>query len=241
MTGDSGANALSGSGGADLLTGGAGADTLDGGAGVDTASYAGSLTGVTVDLGLSVAQVGAGDAAGDRLISIESLVGSGFADTLIGDANANSLSGGLGADSITGGGGADTISGGGGDDRIAIGLSAFAGGANVDGGDGVDTLTVSGVGAAFNLSSLSSSVTAIETLDLRNGGNGTIALTAADIIAMTDPATRDLTIRIDSGDVLQIGGFFTSTTSPDGLTTDITFYSDAQQSQVIAHLTALGG
>ncbi len=111
LIGDGNANVLDGDAGDDLLVGGAGADTLRGGANTgtgDTASYAASLTGVTVDL--STGTGSGGDAAGDTLTGIENLTGSASADTLTGDVNNNVFYGGAGADNLNGGGGIDTAS-----------------------------------------------------------------------------------------------------------------------------------
>lgn len=104
---DAGAETYKGLGGNDLLKGGAGADTLDGGAGTDTASYAGS-TAVKVNLLLGTAT--GGHATGDKLISIENLIGSSYADTLTGNSGNNVLTGGAGADILDGGVGRDTAS-----------------------------------------------------------------------------------------------------------------------------------
>jgi hypothetical protein len=53
-----------------------------------------SPAGVTVSLAASMAY--GGDATGDRLIEIEGLVGSAFADSLTGDRLTNDLQGGGG-------------------------------------------------------------------------------------------------------------------------------------------------
>ncbi|MCA3254297.1 MAG: hypothetical protein INF91_01610, partial [Alphaproteobacteria bacterium] len=82
LRGDGGTNLLLGAAGDDQLEGGGGADTLDGGAGTDVVTYARSTAGVSVNLGTGAA-VG-GEAAGDVLRGIESVVGSAFADTLTG-------------------------------------------------------------------------------------------------------------------------------------------------------------
>ncbi|MCA3255656.1 MAG: hypothetical protein INF91_08580, partial [Alphaproteobacteria bacterium] len=97
-----------GGGGDDVIEGGAGADTLDGAAGIDTLSYAGSATGIVIDLGTGEGT--AGDAAGDRVTAIENVVGSRSADAITGDDAANLLEGGGGADTIAGGAGSDTAS-----------------------------------------------------------------------------------------------------------------------------------
>jgi Ca2+-binding RTX toxin-like protein len=49
----------------------------------------------------------AGDASGDTFFSIESVIGSSFADTLVGNDNDNMLRGGAGGDTLTGGAGND--------------------------------------------------------------------------------------------------------------------------------------
>jgi Ca2+-binding RTX toxin-like protein len=108
LDGGTGDDTLSGGDGDDILTGGPGADALDGGNGDDTASYSGSSTAVTVDLGAGTGS--SGDAAGDTLANVENLVGSNGDDVLTGDANNNIIEGGAGADNMDGGGGRDTIS-----------------------------------------------------------------------------------------------------------------------------------
>jgi len=131
------ANHLVGMRGDDLLDGRLGADLLDGGAGSDTASYALSLAAVDVDL-TRAAQSG-GDAEGDRLIAIENVVGSAFADTLTGDARANRITGGAGDDRIDGGAGTDTA--------VFSGLRAdYAVTANADGSFTLADMRTSGDG-----------------------------------------------------------------------------------------------
>jgi len=73
---------------------------FDGGGGSDTVSYAGSSTGVIVDL---LGQVTWDGTVNDTLSSIENAVGSSRNDALYGDAGNNVLDGGAG--------GADFISG----------------------------------------------------------------------------------------------------------------------------------
>lgn len=129
---------LSGYGGNDILTGGAGADTLIGGFGNDTASYTDSPAPVVVNLGAGRGT--GGDAAGDRLVDIENLIGSAKGDRLTGNPGNNRLSGGNGADDLRGAGGSDQLQGGAGADRL-------------DGGAGIDTATyaTSAAGVAVNL------------------------------------------------------------------------------------------
>jgi Ca2+-binding RTX toxin-like protein len=112
LRGDNHVNYLFGSAGNDTLEGRGGADTLNGGIGFDAASYDSSDAAVTVKLDDpstgAASQASGGDAAGDVLISIESLVGSRFDDTLTGNSSDNVLDGGDGADTLTGGRGNDT-------------------------------------------------------------------------------------------------------------------------------------
>ena len=140
LIGDGAANALSGGAGedrlfgldgADTLIGGAGADLLDGGAGRDAASYAAAAGAVGARLDLGSAW---GAAAGDMLISIETLIGSAFGDGLIGSSERNLLSGGDGSDRLLGLAGEDALFGGAGDDTLDGGPGADA----LDGGPGVD-------------------------------------------------------------------------------------------------------
>lgn len=110
----SGFEAVIGSDGNDTFLSGQGAEILNGGFGRDRVSYAGSVSGVTVNLG---AGQGAG---GDTLVGIEDVEGSAADDLLTGDAGANLLRGGAGADTLVGGGGGDTLEGGDGADAYLL-------------------------------------------------------------------------------------------------------------------------
>jgi glucose/arabinose dehydrogenase len=107
LKGAAGDDALAGGAGNDVLRGGLGADRLYGGDGIDMATYYGAGAGVTVDLALGTGT--RGEAAGDRLSSIENLRGSAYADTLVGNAGANRFEAGAGADTLTGNAGGDTF------------------------------------------------------------------------------------------------------------------------------------
>jgi Ca2+-binding RTX toxin-like protein len=122
LRGNEGANGLFGGAGDDTLEGRGGADLIDGEDGVDTASYAGSAFGVSVDLTRAV-QAG-GDAEGDRLVSVESLLGSRHADILSGDDGVNVIKGDAGDDVIEGRGGADILDGGAGVDTVSYASSS---------------------------------------------------------------------------------------------------------------------
>lgn len=87
-----------------------GANLFDGGAGIDYVAYSTASSGVHADLGAGRGYTG--DAAGDRLVSIENMSGSFHGDRLIGSSADNTLFGLDGDDEIRGGGGNDTIVGG---------------------------------------------------------------------------------------------------------------------------------
>ena len=74
-------------------------------------------------------------------------------------------------------GGADTIAAGGGADVIAPGTLAFA---SVDGGAGVDTLQLNGLGLT-NLNQVTAKVQNIEILDLSGGSAETVTVSASDV------------------------------------------------------------
>ncbi len=132
--GDDGPNTLMGSGGVDvlvgkggndrlfglddidLLIGGSGADYLSGGLGRDGAGYHTSTAAVIVDL--DNPSLNTGDAAGDTYNSIESVIGTAFADILSGNASANELVSDEGNDELHGRAGNDLIGGGDGADIL---------------------------------------------------------------------------------------------------------------------------
>jgi len=108
---DPGLNSLFGDAGNDILEGRGGADLINGGSGSDTASYESSPAAVTVtvnDPATGAFSASGGDADGDRLVSIENLIGSAFDDHLTGSSNDNAFTGGPGSDVLDGRGGIDT-------------------------------------------------------------------------------------------------------------------------------------
>ena len=151
FTGDAGDNVLTGNGGNDTLLGGAGNDTLNGGAAIDTISYVGATAGVTVNLGVAIAQdtVGAGT---DTLASIENLIGSALNDMLTGSIQINTISGGNGNDIIDGGSSNDTLDGGAGNDTLKGGtgndlITGGTGNDSIDGGANSDTVSYAAAGS----------------------------------------------------------------------------------------------
>src|SRR5215471_10263262 len=156
LAGAAGDDTLFGGDGSDTLGGGIGNDKFDGGDGTDTAQFTGATAGVTVNLSLAGAQAIGGGLGSDTFISIENLIGTGFADSLIGDTNNNGLNGSGGDDTLFGGDGDDTLTGAGGHDSLVGGPGSdvasytaatgvvvdlnIAGAQAVGGGAGSDTL-----------------------------------------------------------------------------------------------------
>ncbi len=183
MHGEAGNDRLSGGDGDDKLYGGAGNDILEGGrggdlltgngdapdapivmmkAGVstvadflpdwDTATYENATSAVTINL-TDLSQ-NTGDAQGDRFISIENFILTGFGDVFIGSGAGEAVSGGLGADILSADDGNDSLRGGNGDDRLFGGagndflsggydndrLDGDSGNDVLEGDDGLDTL-----------------------------------------------------------------------------------------------------
>jgi Ca2+-binding RTX toxin-like protein len=122
LTGNAENNVLVGGPGDDLLDGRAGSNTIEGGdpasteyfgwgfggspSGFDTVSYAGSATGVQVDLQMGNALH---ESAGDQLFHVVNVTGSSHADTITGNSAANVLRPGLGNDTVSGLDGADAF------------------------------------------------------------------------------------------------------------------------------------
>jgi Ca2+-binding RTX toxin-like protein len=91
-----GNDTLIGDAGNDVLDGGAGADVLNGGVGADTVTYASSTAGVLINL--TTGFTGGGDAAGDTLTALETVIGSAYSDSLESSTSGHSLQGGAGDD-----------------------------------------------------------------------------------------------------------------------------------------------
>jgi hypothetical protein len=118
LTGETGNNTVMGMGGDDTIFATSGQDTLDGGTGNNTANFSGYGFGVNVTTGSAAAQALNG-ADTVKLLNIQNLTGTSFADTLTGDSGNNILIGGAGMDTLTGGGGTlDIYNGGLGNDTI---------------------------------------------------------------------------------------------------------------------------
>jgi serralysin len=124
-----------------------GNNVIDGGVfGFDTVSYRyGASSGVTVSLAFTTDQVTGGSGT-DRLLNIDALTGSPFADNLTGNGGRNILSGLGGNDTLSAGGSADDIDilrGGLGNDRLTggTGVDFFDFTTTLNASSNVDTIT----------------------------------------------------------------------------------------------------
>ncbi|MBI1311532.1 hypothetical protein GC176_09510 [bacterium] len=130
----------------DFAAGGSISGTIDGGAGTDTLDFADYVTSASVDV--------------DRLVNIEALIGSAQLDTITGAAAGSSFN-------VTGAGSGtvdgisftsfENYTGQSGDDSFVFGASGATAG-TVNGGGGLNTLTLSGNNDAVTLSGVGSSV-----------------------------------------------------------------------------------
>jgi Ca2+-binding RTX toxin-like protein len=145
LFGGDGIDTLYGEDGQDWLHGGEGADLLDGGEGNDVVTYveAGEGVGINLETGLGTA----GEALGDRYVSVERFIGSNHSDNFIGAGGNDVFEGGGGQDTFSGGAGTDTIRGGVGHDFAVYdyvtmggnyGLTRYEDGLRLDRGSGAD-------------------------------------------------------------------------------------------------------
>ncbi len=105
IQGSNQADMLLGDSNSNRFRGAAGADLLDGRGGFDTADYSTSTGPIVINLATGAGT--GGDLQGDTLVSIEHVIGSGFADHLIGSSGDDSFEAGFGDDLLEGGAGSD--------------------------------------------------------------------------------------------------------------------------------------
>ncbi|WP_310619791.1 calcium-binding protein [Flexibacterium corallicola] len=179
LIGNSDDNTIQGGDENDTLIGGLGADLLDGGSGQDTANYASAGAGVKLDLQLGLG-IG-GEALGDKLVSIEVINGSQFADMISGSTGVDEIKAAGGNDTVFGGAGEDNLRGGSGNDTIYGGI----GNDILRGENGHDTL-IGGTGDDILIGGLNS--------DVLSGGDG------ADMFIFAFQGGNDVVTDFTSGE-----------------------------------------
>ncbi|MCB9683035.1 MAG: FG-GAP repeat protein [Alphaproteobacteria bacterium] len=138
------------------------------------------------DLAVGAPQTGAGGQGAVRVVfgrdlrgHIDQQGGDGD-DLLTGTAGPDTLIGGRGADTLIGGGGLDVLYGGAGDDVIEVGDLAFR---RVDGGQGTDTLRLSGASGDLDLADVDDRVRGIEAIALEGR---TLTVATRDLLHLSD-------------------------------------------------------
>ena len=204
------------------------AETFDGAGGTDTVSYAGSAGAVAANLTTGIAS--GGDATGDSLISIEKVIGSGFADTLSASSSGKTLIGGGGDDIYVVGANGVTITEGvsGGTDTVQTGLTSLS----IASFANVENLTYTGSGSFTGSGNAGDNIlTGGAGNDVLTGGAGADELiggggldTASYATASTG-VTIDLKTGINTGDAA--GDTFSSIEVFRGSTHNDTFIASA--------------
>jgi hypothetical protein len=140
----------------------------------------------------------------------------------IGTANADWLVGSDVSDSLNGGsGGSDVLLGYAGDDMLAVANAGFK---RIDGGDGFDTLLISGSGVTLDFTTLpAGTVTDIEQIDINGIGDNTFQLALQDVLDMSS-TTDTLIVRGGVGDtVLLAAGFNSAASATQQIIDSVTF------------------
>jgi hypothetical protein len=144
----------------------------------------------------------------DLVVAIE------IAPVEVENTDIDTADGGPGNDTLLGGSG-DTLLGGDGDDLFQVTDLTFA---QIDGGDGADTIQFTGAGDSFNLGQLDGGqVTGIEQIDLSAVEDATLTLDADVVLGITGEE-NSLIIAGDAGDQVVAGDGWaeTGSTTIDG-------------------------
>ena len=140
-----------------------------------------------------------GDTAGEAYVVFGGAFGGdGTPVVTEGTAAAEILLGGLGDDDLSGKGGADVIRSGAGDDALSVGDANFA---RIDGGTGLDTLSLDGAGIDLDLTQiLPAVITSIEAIDLSGSGANSLTLGQLDVFDITEERKDGVAILRVTGD-----------------------------------------
>jgi len=181
-------------------------------------SSAGDVNGDGFD-DLVIGTAAASGVTGNSYIVYGFATGRPVDNVFTGTEAAETLNGGLGNDRLDGGLGNDILIGGAGNDTLVYDAADTL---RVDGGNGRDTLTITGRGVTLDLTALNnfgdantapaSPYTNIEIIDITGSGNNTLKLNASDLLHIVGSATgtdlqRDNNLlRVDGnyGDTVQL-------------------------------------
>jgi VCBS repeat-containing protein len=137
----------------------------------------------------------------------------------VGTVGADALTGTAGADVLFGNGGADTLDGGDGHDKIILNSRVIAdlGGSvnvDIDGGAGVNTLTVVGRNLTLDLTNATvfSKLDNFNVLDMHQGGGNEIKISLQEVLALSG-AVDDVATAIDESKMLVVQGNASNTTN----------------------------
>nr|WP_269769548.1 M10 family metallopeptidase C-terminal domain-containing protein [Roseomonas rubea] len=213
----------------------AGNDTLDGGLGGDWAEYSNATAGATVNLATGTASDGQGGT--DRLVSIENVIGSNFADHLTGVAQ-----GGRSVIQLRGGAGNDTLIGIAGefvradysDQTTGLSISLAAGTAN-DGRGGIDTLiNIRGLSMFGDHADTLIGTAQSEWFTPSTGADSINAGGGLDIIGYGANATAGVSVNLAIGRALDSGGDIDTILGIEGVSSS--FGADTILGSAVANL-----
>ena len=144
-----------------------------------------------------------GDFTGDV-----SQLGDANANTLTGTGAAEVLIGAQGDDTIIGGGGADVLKGGEGDDVLSVSDLGFL---RIVGGNGSDTLQLSGAGLSLDLTTTADNrILGVEQIDISGSGANTLIVGFTDVLNISDESNT-LIVGGDADDSLYLSAGWTLT------------------------------
>ncbi|MDB5340913.1 MAG: hypothetical protein JWN70_6532 [Planctomycetaceae bacterium] len=145
---------------------------------------------------------------GGDFTSSATQVGTASGETLSGTSGVDKLVGAGGNDQLIGAGGADVLYGSSGDDVITVTSTDFA---RVNGGNGNDTLKLSGSGLTLDLTTLANNkLRNVELIDIRGNGANTLVLNTLEVLNLTQGSNPDhtantLRVRRDANDTVTMG------------------------------------
>ena len=160
-----------------------------------------------------------GNSSGEAYVIFGGATGteSTVAVNAVGTTGADNLVGNSGDDTLIGNGGADVLRGGAGNDTISIDDLAFAA---IDGGNGSDTLALSGADLTLDLTTTPRPrIDSIETIDLSGSGNNSLIVDRLAILEITETRANGeatLIVNGNTGDSVTAADFVANGTQVVG-------------------------